>query len=388
MKSQIKKWPNMKCDYFIHSKCSSCNLLNLEYKKTIELKESHLESLFNGVDLKLKPSIGLNDHVEHSRNKAKLAAYNGIEEIEFGYYDKDQSFHELEDCPLHSEGINDIVKVIKEILPLYKINAYDLKEKKGELKYLILSKSISHNDYLIRFILRSKESLDRLKKLSVELKNQYPQIKVITANIQPEHMAILEGPEEICLTSEDSIVHVYEDVHLFLGARSFFQVTPEIAQKLYGRIGEIVLQEKIDSFLDLYCGVGAFSFFAARYAKEVVGVEISPEAIEFAKKSRGANKIKGSLEFYAQDVNAFLKGDISHANAVMVNPPRRGLSSEIIGNIKSLKPQYIFYSSCNAESLKRDYDELKESYQIVESQIFDMFPFTNHYETLIILKIK
>ena len=107
------------------------------------------------------------------------------------------------------------------------------------------------------------------------------------------------------------------------------------------------------------------------------------------KQAIPLNKIAGSIDFKATDVDAFLKHDNNQEfDTVMVNPPRRGMNSEIIKNIIALNSNYLFYSSCNAVTLKRDFLELSEHFDIVETQIFDMFPFTNHYETLIILKRK
>lgn len=379
----------MKCYWFNIQHCQSCELLDLSYEETIEKKQEHLKSLFHEYDLNLKPTIGLFDKVEHSRNKAKLGVATFQNKISFGFYNSKQEFKTLEECPLHLEGINDFLLILKDELKKYNILPYDLATKKGELKYLIISKSQLNDEFMLRFILRSKESLDRLKKLVGECLNSYPKVKVVTANIQPEHKAILEGEEEIVLTPVYYIAHRFDDISVHLGARSFFQVTPEIAGKLYKQVGLYAETLGVKSFLDLYCGVGAFSFFAAKSVAVVKGVEISKEAIDFAKQAIPLNKIAGSIDFKATDVDAFLKHDNNQEfDTVMVNPPRRGMNSEIIKNIIALNSNYLFYSSCNAVTLKRDFLELSEHFDIVETQIFDMFPFTNHYETLIILKRK
>lgn len=379
----------MKCHWFNIKHCQSCELLELSYEETIKQKEAHLKALFEGHSLFLKPTQQLTNHVEHSRNKAKLAVSTIDGELVFGFYNSGQEFKKLEECPLHLEGINELLEILKKSLKEFNIKSYDLKNKSGELKYLIISKSASHQDFMLRFVLRSKESLDRLRKMSAILTQTHPSLKVLTCNIQPEHKAILEGEEEIVLTQDYYLEHQFENVLLHLGARSFFQVTPEIACKLYKTVGDYVKEFNINSFLDLYCGVGAFSFFAALNAKNVFGVEISKEAIDFAKNAVPANKISGKIDFIATDVNQYLKHDNHQSfDVIMVNPPRRGMNSEIIANIIGLKPQYLFYSSCNALTLKRDFLELSEHFEILETQIFDMFPFTNHYETLIILKRK
>lgn len=379
----------MDCQWFASHHCRSCELLDKSYERTIEMKEEKLRSLFPGVALKLSPSVKLDNGVEHSRNKAKLAVFSNEKgQIQFGFFDNKGVGKNLEECPLHMEGLNELLPFLKEKLVESNITPYSIKDKKGELKYLILSKSASHGELLVRFILRSKESLDRLRIMTKSLQAAHPEIKVVTANIQPEHKAILEGETEIVLSEGKDALHSFGDVYLNLGPRSFFQVTPVIAEALYRAVGDFVREAKITSFLDLFCGVGAFSFFAAKTCPDVFGVEISKEAIECALRSKALNHVSGSLNFEALDVEAFLKSHTHHYEAILVNPPRRGLNESIIESIKSQKPKYIIYSSCNSETLARDFLELKSEYEITRTQVFDMFPFTEHFETLMIFSRK
>lgn len=377
----------MDCHWFNISHCHSCELLDKSYAATLLLKEEKLNRLFSGTDLKLKKTIGVSA-AEGSRNKAKLAVFGSEDNIEFGFYDSAMAFHILEECPLHMPGLNTLLPFLKTKLSQYKIIPYSLTEKKGELKYVILSKSESTQDVLLRFVVRSKESLDRLRKLAQEIVLENNSIKVVTVNLQPEHKAVMEGPEEIVLTSEQLIQHTFGNVNLTLGPRSFFQVTPEIAGQLYQSAGDAVRDYNVKSFLDLYCGVGAFSYFAAQSCPDVLGVEISQEAINCADASKKLNTIAGTIEFKALDVDMFLKSQQRNYEAILVNPPRRGLNPEIITNIINQKPRLLIYSSCNAETLARDYAMLGAEYEILETRIFDMFPYTEHFETLMIFSRK
>jgi 23S rRNA (uracil747-C5)-methyltransferase len=359
--------------------------LDKSYEETLLLKESELRELFPEQNILFKPSVGVDPSASESRSKAKFAVFNIEGEMTFGFYQSDGSTRELEFCPLHAEGINLLLPGLRAILKKYQITAYDLKSKTGELKYLLLSKSGESNsaEFLLRFVLRSKESLDRLKKAVVDMQAMSPKIKVITANIQPIHQAIIEGDEEIILTSKQAIVHQFDEFKLALGARSFFQVTPQIARSLYTAVAEVIAIDKPRSLIDLYCGVGAFSFYASRNCLDITGVEISKEAILCAQSSNQLNLTK--IDFVAMDVEEYLAKFPKKFEAVIINPPRRGLNSVIIKMIEGISPQFIYYSSCNAETMARDFLELKENYQIQSLQIFDMFPYTSHYETLMCL---
>ena len=375
----------MKCSYFLQSHCRSCNLLDKSYADTLLLKEDELKKLFPHNDILLKPTVGLIHGATGSRSKAKFAVFTQQNELTFGFFHSDGTPRELELCPLHADGINSLLPGLREILNKYKIIPYDLKTKTGELKYFLLSKSAGKDtsEFLLRFVLRSKESLDRLKKATVDMMAMSSEIKVITANIQPIHQAIIEGDEEIVLTNDLVIIHQFDEFKLALGARSFFQVTPEIAQRLYGAVADSVSLDAPASLIDLYCGVGAFSFYASRYCPDITGVEISKEAIDCAKKSVLINK--SPIDFIAMDVEEYLRKFPKKFEAVLVNPPRRGLNSTIIKMIEGIAPQFIYYSSCNALTMARDYSELSVHYNIVSLQIFDMFPYTSHYETLMCL---
>lgn len=377
----------MKCQHYLQKHCLSCDLLSHDYPATLSIKEQKLAQLFPEQLDKMKTSVSCDNKIEGSRNKAKLAVANHHGKIAFGFYDQQMRFKPLEDCPLHSSAINSVLSVLKHQLMTHHIIPYDLSSKSGELKYVLITHSESTNEILIRFVLRSNESLSHLRKLTVDLMASDSTIKVVTANIQPTHQAILEGAEEIVLTEKDYITHQFDEYTLYQGPRSFFQTNSAIALKLYQQLQTELSQLPIQSVIDLYCGVGAFSFFASKHCHQVVGVEISDAAILYANKAREMNGAH-DIQFTAMDVDDFLTHQQdTYCDAMIVNPPRRGLNESIISNIKRLHPTYLFYSSCNAETLQRDIAQLETHYQIQSLQMFDMFPFTNHFETLAVLSI-
>jgi 23S rRNA (uracil747-C5)-methyltransferase len=375
----------MKCNHYSTQHCLSCDLLAHDYLSSVAIKQQTLAALFPEYLDNIKPPVMVEGGADGQRNKAKLAVAIIGGEIEFGFYNQAFQFKKLEDCPLHAPAINAILGDLKKILSTYKIIPYDLFTKQGELKYVLITYSESSNELLLRFILRSSESLLRLKKLTAELLTLFENIKVVTANIQPIHQAILEGDKEEVLTERDYITHCFGEYTLLQGPRSFFQTNSQMALALYSQFQYQLSSLFVNHFLDLYCGVGAFSFFAARHCNKVVGIEISDAAIHFANTARLINKID-NVSFHALDVEKYLSSKLDiKVDAVMVNPPRRGLNENIIDQLIALDPKYIFYSSCNAHTLQRDVVKLKEKYQVVSLQLFDMFPFVSHFETLALL---
>ena len=151
---------------------------------------------------------------------------------------------------------------------------------------------------------------------------------------------------------------------------------------------EIIKLEKPTLVLDIFCGIGGFALFASQFTKKVVGVEVSESAIKSAKLAAQDNGFK-NIQFLPKDAEEFLTTYSGNRPDMLIcNPPRRGLSNQIIEKINNLAPSSLIYSSCNPETLANDIQLLKENYQVRSLAPFDMFPLTNHLEVLAHLRLK
>lgn len=375
------------CSYYNENICKSCELITLDYNSQIQEKEKKLLEALKFLEHPplLKSVISSPDHF---RNKAKfivsgtedapLIGHSGQVLIDVG--------REIMSCPVHIKKINDTLPFIKEFISLSKITPYDISSKKGELKGLIIFHAESSDSTYVRFILRSKESIDRLKKHSRFLLDKIDHLKVITANIQPVPHAILEGDEEIILTEKQSIDLKIQHIVISLNPKAFVQTNQMMAQKLYETAAHWISESGKKSLIELYCGQGAFSFSAANYVDKSLGIEINPEAVEVANLTAKKHKMN-HITFKQADASKIIH-EIENfkPEILLVNPPRRGLAetSDII--IKT-KPSTLIYSSCNHETLSKDILKLHPYYSIKRMQIFDMFPHTDHFETLVELTL-
>jgi 23S rRNA (uracil747-C5)-methyltransferase len=376
------------CGYFDEGKCQSCSLIRMSYSEQLQRKEESLSTYLKDFsDWELAPSQS--SLTEGFRNKVKMTVTGSLEKPIIGLggdIDLDQG-REILNCSLHHPFINELLHFMPEFITLCKLPPYQIKLKKGELKGIIVYYSESSQEAYLRFILRSKESLDRIKKNLSALSEKYPQLTSISANIQPIPHAILEGEEEVFFTEKKFIQHKIKDLSLRLSPQGFVQTNQRIAEKLYETAAQWVKELKIKKFSELFSGQGAFSFFVSPFIDSGLGIEINSEAV--AEANRSANSLNLShLNFICADakdveaeVNSF-KPDM-----VLVNPPRRGLGESAEIFCKTSYP-YIIYSSCSVESLAQDLKKLSPLYKIVKAQIFDMFPHTNHFETLVLLQKK
>ncbi len=375
------------CNYFDTKKCFSCSLLDKSADEYLSTKEQYLTDAFGTTF----PSTNILPFwtpraAFASRNKAKLSVSGKIENPCIGLTDSNLSGVELLDCPLHKPELNEILHTIKTLIPKYKLTPYDIKSRTGELKGLILKTNENSSETILRFILRSSESIIRIKKAIVEIQNKHPQVKVISANIQPIPHAILEGEVEQVLTKKDYITEKFGEISLVFGPQSFSQVTHETAEELYSYVTSLIKKSGALSMLDLYCGVGGFSLSAAKSLNSICGIELSENAVKNAKLGAELNGIKNA-KFYCQDVKSYIETQNSSSiDLIVCNPPRRGLGKETTEQVLRILPRYLIYSSCNPESLLQDLSKLKSEYKLLSLKAFDMFPLTKHLEVVAYLE--
>jgi len=318
------------------------------------------------------------------RYKAKMVVSGTVERPVLGMPPHDGVPVDLCACPLYPASFAPVFTVLKAFIGRAGLTPYQVSRKRGELKFLLLTASSDNGAMMLRFVLRSESKLAPLREALPWLQKQLPVLQVISVNIQPVHMAIMEGETEIVLTGQTVLAERLNNVPLFLRPRSFFQTNPAVAARLYDTARQWVDVLKITSLWDLFCGVGGFGLHCATAETRLTGIEISPEAIASAQQSADMLGLR-HVDFQALDSTRFARQRDDIPDLVLVNPPRRGLGAELCACLDRMASPWLLYSSCQAQSLVNDLLMLP-SYRIVKVQLFDMFPHTAHYETLVLLK--
>ena len=231
------------CSYYKKNICRSCDLLELDYEKQIETKNNKLKSLYCDLyeNFEIQDFISIKQPFE-SRYKAKFSVSGSTLNPKIGLITNDYKGIELLNCPLHYPGLNVTIKEIKKQIIKHNIKPYNIADKTGELKNIIIQSSKFNGTQIIRFILNSKKYLKTLKIVSDKITKKFKKIKVVSVNIQPIHQAILEGEEEIIITKKQCITEVFENFKILYYPGSFMQVSPEIAEKLYSTVKDVVLK--------------------------------------------------------------------------------------------------------------------------------------------------
>jgi 23S rRNA (uracil747-C5)-methyltransferase len=368
-----------RCHHFDAFRCRSCTLLGTPRGQQLDDKEAHARMLV-GAPVWLPTVAGADAGF---RNKAKMAVGGTVDAPTLGILDHDLVGVDLRDCGLHSDGLRAALDRIASWARDAGLTPYDVGARRGELKHVLLTES-RDAEMMLRLVMRSTALEARVRSRLPALLEAVPALQVVTINVQPEHKAVLEGEREIVLTEASTLpMRLTTGVTLRLGPRSFFQTNTSIAEALYDQarswVGDL---PDVRTIWDLYCGVGGFALHLAGPGREVLGVEVSEDAIRAAGATSA--ELGVAAEFVAADATAYALASPDVPDLVVVNPPRRGIGPELAGWLEDSGVDHVVYSSCNVESLARDL-ALMPSLRPVEARVLDMFPHTTHYEVMVLL---
>lgn len=370
----------VQCDYFDAGVCRSCTLMGVDYDAQLAGKVAHAESLLAPwADAQWLPPMP--SRPEAFRNKAKMVVGGTVDAPTLGILDAERRGVDLRGCGVLAEGLRAAFPAIAAFITLARLAPYDVPARRGELKNVLLTES-PDGRLMLRFVLRSTESLARIRKHLPTLLDALPQLAVVTVNLLPEHKAVLEGEVEVPLTADESLAMRLDDVVLHLRPGSFFQTNTEVAAGLYRQAREWIDELAPASVWDLYCGVGGFALHVAAPGRRVLGIETSAPAVESARLSAAEARL-ADVAFEVGDATAV--GGEDAPEAVIVNPPRRGLGPELCATLEASRVGTVVYSSCNAVSLARDLAAMP-SLRARRIRVFDMFPQTEHYEVMVLLE--
>ena len=330
------------------------------------------------------------------RNKAKLAVGGSVESPSLGILDGQFNGVDLAECPLYEPALAAAFPALREFVTRAGLEPYRPAEDRGELKNILVTAAPS-GALMVRFVLRSTESIPRISKHLDWLLAHLPEPAarhVVSVNLLPERAALTEGGEETVLTEREHLEMDLGEVTLLLRPGSFFQTNTAIARALYGQarewVEDLVAQGEFAGspagsatlhIWDLYCGAGGFALALAGTGREVLGVEISEEAVESARAA--ASAAGSQARFVVGDAEASAYAH-PKPELIVVNPPRRGIGG-LAEWIEASGAAHVIYSSCNPATLAADIAAMP-SYRLAAGRIFDMFPHTDHVETLVLLE--
>ena len=232
-----------------------------------------------------------------------------------------------------------------------------------------------------------------IQKLLLQfLTDSFPAITTLLYVINQKGNDTITDQEVNIFKGDGFITEEMEGLKFRIGPKSFYQTNSLQAYELYKATREFAALTGNEVVYDLYTGTGTIACFVAKKAKKVVGIEYVPEAIEDAKLNASSNKLSNT-NFFAGDMKEILTREFitehGHPDVIITDPPRAGMSDEVINSILFASPERIVYVSCNPATQARDISLLGSNYEVTKVQPVDMFPHTHHVENIVLLeKIK
>lgn len=372
--------PLLECLYYDAGLCRSCVLIKTPQDVQLAGKQARAKELIDAEQWREPSASGR----EVFRNKVKLAVTGTVSSPNLGIIRADGEGQDLRECPLPTPGIQEATARLAQFVSECGFVPYDPRTDHGVLKFVIVTESPA-GELMVRFVAKRRGVQGMLFKKLERLRELVPAARVVSLNVQPERMAIIEGEEEILISDADVLpmnLHVAgRELVLNLRPQSFFQTNTEAAQVLYSRAVEWL--DGTATAWDLYCGVGGFALALASRGTDVVGVETQEQAVSAAQQT--ANDAGLPARFVRADATTWAREQGEVPEAIIVNPPRRGIGKELAGFIEGSGAARVLYSSCNPVTLAGDL-AMMSSYRVRLAQVVDMFPHTKHVELIALLE--
>ena len=297
---------------------------------------------------------------------------------------------DIQDCGLMDNIQNRIRNEIRRYALEKGLVFYDLRENRGLLRSMMMRNSNTGEFMLLmQFRIDTEQERTQAMQLMEHLSVTFPEITSLLYVDNHKANDTFADQQVHCYKGTDFIYETMEDLKFKVGPKSFYQTNTEQAYELYSVARRFAALTGNELVYDLYTGTGTIANFVAAKARQVIGIEYVPEAIEDAKVNSRINNIGNTL-FYAGDMKDILTDDFiaKHGapDVIITDPPRAGMHEDVVETILHAQPKRIVYVSCNPATQARDLQLLSVSYNILKSRAVDMFPHTQHVENVVLLE--
>ena len=374
----------------VYKKCGGCAFRHISYEAELRHKAEFVQSnlrRLGGLDPVMLP-ITPSPLVQGYRNKAQypIREYDG--KIEAGFFAKrSHRVISCASCDLQPTFFEQILEYTKQFLEEYHISAYDEQTGKGKVRHLYIRCGEVSGEVMVCLVVNS-ERLPHAAEYVEGLLKVCPQVVSVVLNINREQNNVILGQKCITLYGKDTIEDTLCDVRFELSPLSFYQVNRQAAEKLYRLAAEMAQFEGNELLIDLYCGAGTIGLSMTSKVRELIGVEIVPDAVENAKENAKRCGVENARFICAdaKEAAAQLAAENLHPDVIVVDPPRKGCDLEVLQAIAAMAPKRLVMISCNSASLARDCKELEAlGYHLEKAAPVDLFPRTTHVETVVLL---
>ena len=374
----------------LYKKCGGCQLQNLTYEQQLRYKQVKCIRLL-GKFCRVGEIIGM-ENPYHYRNKVQAAfALDRHSNIISGVYQS--SSHKIVPvtvCMTEDEKADEIIGTIRRLLKNFKLRPYNEDTGRGFLRHVLVKRGFKSGQIMVVLVTGTRD-FPKKKDFVATLLKIHPEITTVVQNVNNQKTSMVLGNRSEVLFGDGYITEQLGDFSFRISPKAFYQINPIQTEVLYNTTLEFAGLTGKETVIDAYCGTGTIGIFASPKAKKVVGVELNPDAVKDARVNAKLNSAENT-EFYNADAGEFL-ADAASSNekydVVIMDPPRSGSTVKFLKSVVKLAPKTVVYVSCNPETLARDLMFLvRNGYKVKKIQPVDMFPHTNHVETVVLLSHK
>ena len=374
--------------------CGGCSLRHLDYAAELRAKQESVLDAFRRIGGLEVPVLDIlpSPDIDRYRNKVQFPVgvdKNGVPCIGF-YAGRTHRIVPCPDCKLQPSVLNEIGNALCAFFAQQGIRPYDEQSGKGLVRHIFLRRG-AHSGQIMVCLVCTRAKLPHAEQLCTALQGQFPAISTILLNVNAKNTNVILGSENHILYGPGYIEDTLCGVPVRLGPLSFYQVNTLAAERLYGVAAQYAQLTPDDTLLDLYCGMGTIGLSMAEQCRELIGVEIVPEAIESAKANaaRMGEAVATKSRFFCADAGQAatrLAAEGLHPDIVMLDPPRKGCDEATLSAVVRMAPRRVVYVSCNPATAARDTAWLEQNgYHAEKVQPVDLFPRTKHVETVVLL---
>ena len=382
MSKTVLKCPHAK-------KCGGCQLQNMTYERQLSFKQVKVIKLL-GKYRHVDEIIGM-DCPYHYRNKVQAAfgERNG-EPISGIYQSSTHKIVPVDSCLIEDEKADEIIVTVRKLAKSFKLRAFNDVAMKGFLRHVLIKRGFSSGEIMV-VLVTGVMAFPKEEQFVNALLSRHPEITTIVQNVNNKRTSLLLGEESRVLFGSGYIEEDLCGFRFRISPKAFYQVNPTQTAVLYGKALEFAELSGKETVLDAYCGTGTIGIIASPLAKRVVGVELNADAVKDAKVNAELNGVS-NITFFEDDAGRFMVKEAQKGakyDVVIMDPPRAGASQDFLKCLTVLAPKKVVYISCNPETQARDVAFLvKNGYRVKKIQPVDMFPHTEHVETVVCLSRK
>lgn len=371
----------------VSNKCGGCSYAGKRYEDTLLIKQKYIEDLLKEFKIKVNPIIG-DTNPYYYRNKIHAAFAMDKGKVISGTYE--EGSHRIvnsDDCMLQNEKATAIIKTIRKLATEFKMPIYNENTRKGLLRRVLIRTADGRNEILVVLVLADRNFPGK-KNFIAKLRKAHPEITSIVINVNTRTDSMILGDKSEAAYGSGFIIDTLCDLKFKISPESFYQINHNQTEKLYRKAIEYADLNKKSKVMDAYCGIGTIGLIASKEAGIVNAVELNKIAVRDAIGNAKANGITNT-HFVSQDATEYIRKEAQRGekyDVIFLDPPRSGTTPEFINACKELSPERIVYVSCGPETLTRDLKLFKKAgYNPVEATPVDMFPWTSHCESVVLM---